>query len=224
MKIIPNPIFNEIKSLQALSEIYDELEEKITVFKKKGAIECIAGCGQCCETSHENIETTLLEMLPAALYFWKNNQAEALLEKLNRSEKDDCCVLYQPVDPENGKGFCTLYEYRGLVCRLFGFSARVSKDRKTVFQPCMKIKQNLSYLKEKINILIQAGLTVPVFSNYGQQVSSLDPVLSSKVYGINEALKKALEWVGLRLSFALQKPEEEDKNKRPPIVPSGKIA
>ena len=67
--------------IKELLEIYEEIDFHIENLKKDADINCIEGCGQCCEIPSFKIETTIFESIPLAIYLWDRGEAEIFLKK-----------------------------------------------------------------------------------------------------------------------------------------------
>ena len=83
-----------------------------------------------------------------------------------------------------------MYDYRGLICRLFGFSARSNKKNELHLISCKIIKSGIhpDLLAGQIN-------DAPVSSAWYLKLYGIDPQLATKHLPINEAIRKALELV-----------------------------
>lgn len=165
-------------------EIFDELEKDISLFKQSTGLECIKSCqGECC--NNENIHTTILEFIPLAFHLYNIQKAEEIFQLIEHKE-DKVCILF---DRENG-GRCKYYEYRGLICRLFGFSSIRLKDNTPSIVTCKLIKS--VYTRA-----IQSQLNPIIMADYQNRLMAIDIELGSKFYPINESIKKAIEKIGL---------------------------
>lgn len=180
------------KKVLAVNRIYKLLEIDAKKFKKKCKIECEFGCGECCINEH--IEASILEFIPLAYNLFKNGRAYSEYKRL-KENKSKLCQNLQINSSEKKIVTCKEYENRGLICRLFGYSAVSDKNENPVFATCKIIKENFheQYLqiienKETLNI-------IPKNTNYYYQLSSIDVELGSEFYPVNEAILKALEVV-----------------------------
>jgi len=166
-------------------KLYNDLE------KDQSALSlCPSGCRSCCNTPAKNIEATILEFLPLAVQIISSDQYKylELLEKLEKVDDEDRCVLFEPnvaIKPEGG---CSIHSYRPLVCRLFGASCIVRKNQKQALA-CRVLHQSLS---EQLHLL-------PDAQQYNTRLIATDFFLSQERYDINTALRKALQYVGLYL-------------------------
>src|SRR5690606_22826761 len=114
---------------------------------------------------------------------------------LNSTAGDSYCILLKQMAIDAEAGFCTDYQNRGLICRLFASSARRNKDGKKELLLCKKIKE---YKKEEFEHASQAineGMDVPVSSDYYPRLYNIDFNLAHEQLPINRAIHKALEAV-----------------------------
>ena len=131
---------NKLKVKVAKIENLLKRAEKATEkFKKLYKIGCFDGCGKCC--LYNNIEASSLEFLPLAEYVWENGGAVELLEKLQNIGAEEHCLFYVHDESNPKKGFCSVYQKRGLICRLYGFSLRKNKKGELDILTCKEIKE-----------------------------------------------------------------------------------
>jgi len=178
------------EKVDAVCRVFEKLDQEIASFQETSTLHCKFGCGKCC--FKPDIEATTLEFLPFALYLFKEGKAEEWLEKLNTSESSICHIL-NPT--QNGAGLCSEYQHRGLICRLFGYSARTNKygEKELVTCQIIKTEQSDSYLNtvEKI----KGGADVPVMNQFYMQLHGIDFELTRDFYPINKAIQRAIETV-----------------------------
>jgi uncharacterized protein len=179
-----------IEKVQAIEAVFHDLDEAIAAFQSWSTLHCKFGCGKCC--FKPDIEATTLEFLPFAYHLYLNNLATEWLDKINSSSETICHIL-SPT--QSGAGLCSDYQYRGLICRLFGYSARTNKHSEKELVTCQIIKteQHAAFAAAEQKVLDNAS--VPVMSNYYMRLHSIDPELARDFYPINTAIKKALETV-----------------------------
>jgi len=177
--------------VREVEKVFDTLNKHIAVFQQESNLSCLSSCGKCCSKS--DIEASVLEFLPLAYHLYKEKKAFEVLEVLQNSESSYCLIL-QPFLGQHDKGFCGNYKYRGLICRLFGFSARRDKYGNKNLVTCKSIKDTQAPQYELVSARIESGtLDVPMMSNYAMMLNAIDFQLASKYYPINIAIKLALE-------------------------------
>lgn len=178
------------EKVSQVESIFQKLDEEIATFQQSTGIHCKFGCGKCC--FKPDIEATPLEFLPFALHLYKEGRAEDWYDKL-RDPEDKLCFILNPT--QAGAGLCTEYKHRGLICRLFGYSARTTKYGKKELVTCQVIKTEEAEEYQKGVELIASGGNVPVMSNYYMQLHAIDRDLTTEFYPINIAIRKAIEAV-----------------------------
>jgi uncharacterized protein len=172
----------------AVENLFEKLDADIAEFQKWSGIGCKWGCGKCC--FKPDIEATVLEFLPFALHLYKNNLAFDWLDKLKQSE-DSVCQILNPL--QGGAGMCSGYKYRGLICRLFGYSARTNKYGTKELVTCQIIKQeqNENFLNASDEITRNGR--IPVMNQYYMQLHGIDFAMAQEFFPINEAIRRAIE-------------------------------
>jgi Fe-S-cluster containining protein len=189
---------------RALRKVFKAVDRQTTQFQKAAGIHCERGCGRCCE--NPNVTTTVLEMVPLALELWEKGEAERWLQKAE-ADSGGKCLFYKPAPFQEGKGRCSIYSLRPLICRLFGFSAMHDKHGKPVFVTCPTIKKMFPGAYDNIQKRIQEGLAIPQMSDFSQGVRNIDIELGTQQIPINWAIKLALEYVGMKMEYTLQEKE-----------------
>lgn len=175
----------------AVEQVFEKLDQEISQFQGWSGLHCKWGCGKCC--FKPDIEATILEFLPFALALYHADQAFAWLEKLEQSNSSICLIL-NPT--QSGAGLCTEYKHRGLICRLFGFSARTNKHGRKELVTCeiIKTEQADQYTLAYKKVAEEKEL-IPVMHQYYMQLHAIDYALTKDFYPINEAIRKAIETV-----------------------------
>lgn len=180
-----------IEKVRAVEGVFQGLDEAILGFQNWSSLHCKFGCGKCC--SKPDIEATVLEFLPFAYYLYKQNKAYAWLENLQSMTNSEICLVWNPT--QAGAGLCSEYVHRGLICRLFGYSARINKYGAKELITCQIIKTEQNDNYELANEKISHDGTVPVMSHYYMQLHAIDHEMARNFYPINLAIQKALETV-----------------------------
>jgi len=178
------------EKVQEVESVFNKLDQEITSFQSWSGLHCKFGCGKCCFKA--DIEATILEFLPFAYYLHQQGKAFDWLEKLKTSDSDICQIL-NPT--QSGAGLCSEYTHRGLICRLFGYSARTNKysERELVTCQIIKTEQSENY-QQAVNSIAE-GKDVPMMNQYYMQLHAIDIDLTRDFYPINQAIRKAIETV-----------------------------
>ncbi|MBY0433711.1 MAG: YkgJ family cysteine cluster protein [Cyclobacteriaceae bacterium] len=179
------------EKIKAVEELFVRLDDHIRSFQQHTSLHCKAGCGKCCFKA--DIEATVLEFLPFAFYLHTQGKADEWYERLRQTDSSICLIL-NPA--QAGAGLCSEYPHRGLICRLFGYSARTTKYGQRELVTCQIIKTEQTPSYQQAASEIEAGtLAVPVMNEYYMQLHAIDFELARDFYPINTAIKKALETV-----------------------------
>lgn len=176
--------------VKAVEEVFRHLDESIFKLQHATGLHCKFGCGKCC--LKPDIEATALEFLPFALHLYRTGKADEWYE-MCRSIQSSLCLILNPALP--GSGHCSEYPYRGLICRLFGYSARTNKYGVRELVTCQIIKTEQVVAYDKAESQIKGGGEVPVMSEYYMRMHAIDPDLSRDFHPINQAIRKAIEAV-----------------------------
>ena len=178
------------EKVREVEAVFAHLDLEMKSFQQWSSLGCKSGGGKCCFKA--DIEATVLEFLPFAHHLFEQNFAYDWLEKLKVNTGPTCAIL-EPTKP--GAGLCSEYPYRGVICRLFGFSARTDKYGKRELVTCQVIKTEQSEVYQKTVDAIGVDASVPVMNQYYMRLHAIDGDLARDFYPINEAIKRAIETV-----------------------------
>ena len=173
-----------------VERVFNKLDLEIKQFQEASTLHCQFGCGKCCFKA--DIEATILEFLPFAFHLYQQDKAEEWYERLKETDSSICLIL-NPT--QAGAGLCSQYPHRGLICRLFGYSARTNKYDKKELVTCQIIKTEQAGAYREAEKKIESGASVPVMSDYYMQLHGIDFELTKDFYPINQAIRKAIEVV-----------------------------
>lgn len=181
--------------IRSIIEIYQSLDQQITNFSRITGIICSEGCGLCCQ--NPNVEATIPELLPLAREIYLLGQEDEILERLGfRMDQDyTACILYRPDQAVQGNGRCLYYQYRPLICRLFGFAARKNKYDQIEFMPCKEARKTDPRLVQRAEIAMANNIRPPLFQESALRVAGVMPCLGFKRYPINRAIWEALAYM-----------------------------
>ncbi len=178
------------EKVNAVKQVFESLDQQIAGFQSATSLHCKYGCGKCC--FKPDIEATILEFLPFAFHLHQSGKAEEWFDKLNVSESSICHIL-NPT--QASAGLCSEYAHRGLICRLFGYSARTNKYGRKELVTCQIIKTEQAEAYKSTIEQIDHDLPVPVMNQFYMQLHGIDFELTKDFYPINEAMKRAIEVV-----------------------------
>ena len=201
-------------------EVYRVIDQGIENLKNECGLSCPFGCGTCCESP--NVEASILEMLPVAIWMFESGEVDMWLEKLATKGDDPTCVFYTPETLSYGQGRCGIYPIRPSMCRLFGYAAVRDKLGNLKFGACKVMKAVSPDEVAEVIAATQRPGAVLSFADASNCVASVDPVLGTARLAINRAVIRAVERIGLeREMMCADEPSEismlkpEDDTPRP---------
>ena len=174
------------------------ISKEYSDFQNKNSLSCSAGCGKCCFKS--DIYCSPVELLPLALDLIERGQGEEILDKCLNHQADHCMFM-NVTDFKAGKGQCTEYEYRPLVCRTFGVAGKHDKDGKVSFSVCSTLKEtNIKRYTELLTRKFENN-DIPFIDNAQINLINLDPDFLQEEFPINNSLAMLLDKLLLEQSF-----------------------
>lgn len=191
------PLFEELAL--RVARLYRSVDAGTACFSRKSGLKCPPGCGHCCE--YDKITSSVLEFLPFACDAWKRGKAEEWIRRIHALLTPSKCVFYEELSPGEGKGHCLIYEWRPLVCRLFGFSSVRDKMGGHIYAACTVFKKEYPDKVKKAMKLSNSRSAAPVLMKFDGTLWGLDPALSSEQLPLCEAALIALEKVGIICSL-----------------------
>jgi uncharacterized protein len=183
---------------QEVRMVFNELDAEIREFIDASQLGCLAGCGFCC--SNPKVNASVLEFLPLAFDLYEKGKAEKAIEILESKNGQDYCIIYKTSSLDGTMGFCSDYSNRGMICRLFGSSARKNKEDKKEIITCKKIKEAKAEQFLSASAAINEELKVPLSSDAYSRLYNIDFQLTNDQMPINKAIQHALEAV-LRFKY-----------------------
>lgn len=182
---------------EAVKEVFRQLETESRQFHAEGGMDCVSGCGFCC--ANPKVPASPLEFLPLAFDLYKKGIAEDIANQLALQEQLGNCIVYRANKEDETKGFCGNYSERGMICRLFGASARKTKHGQKELITCKILKEQKPEAFDRVISRINSSLDVPMATAFYTQLHEVDESLATQ-YPINQAILIALELV-LRFRF-----------------------
>ncbi|MBN2820549.1 MAG: hypothetical protein JXP36_16370 [Bacteroidales bacterium] len=191
-------LYNKIRAVNA---ILRSASAEVEYFQAKSGIHCIKNCHECC--TKQNIYASPLEFYPLAYHLFKTNKAYPFLEELEQAQLNDnsTCILYKPglFNLEFG---CENYMYRGLICRLFGYSFSNDKHGALRINTCRIIKREFA---DKLNTL-PVKTKKPEMQKYYSQFYKIDFIEANRLVPMNEAIQIAIEKILFHYQFRTRRP------------------
>lgn len=180
-----------LNKIRRVERIFKQLDKETEKFGKQSGLKCLTNCNLCC--LKEGLEANVLEFMPLALYLVKNNLHEAALDLLD-TNPEHCINLAKSQAPGQTAG-CSIYEHRGMICRLFGFSGIKDKNAKLSVYTCSYMKKE--YPQEFKNAMesVNSGMKIPLVTDFYYQIYFIDSYLASDYNPINVSIRKAIEKV-----------------------------
>jgi len=145
-----------------------------------------------------------VEFLPLALTWLDEGVLWERYEALQK-RSDATCFAFRPHITQYG-GLCNAYLQRGLICRLFGYSARINKEGQKELVTCKVIKEGQAPAIEKSQ---WHPKSIPVMTHYYSRMASIDLQLNDRL-PINQAMMKAIETVGAYYAYRRRRKKKLD--------------
>jgi len=198
-----------LDKIRKVEQVFKQLDKETEKFGQQSNLKCLTNCNLCC--LKKGLEANVLEFLPLAFYLVKNNLHEQALDLL-ATDPEHCINLAKSQVPGQTAG-CGNYEYRGMVCRLFGFSGIKDKNSKLAIYTCSLMKneypQEFKTAMERIN----SGMPIPMVTDFYYQIYFIDTHMANDYNPINVSIRKAIEKVAY---FYANQPRKR-KKADPPI-------
>jgi len=188
---------NLFEKSEAVRKLFEELDEESKQFHAESGMSCISGCGFCC--ANPEIPASPLEFLPLAFDLFEKGIAEEIANQLALQDKLGNCIVYRSQKEDVTKGFCGNYANRGLICRLFGSSARRTKYGQKELITCKILKAEKKEAYTLTSSQINLGMEIPMATGMYTRLADVDEHLANQ-YPVNQAILMALELV-LRYKF-----------------------
>ncbi|MCA9408575.1 MAG: YkgJ family cysteine cluster protein [Candidatus Omnitrophica bacterium] len=181
---------NQLIKIWRLAGVYFKLDNHIKRFRRKTNINCLKGCGKCCERVY--VETAPLEMIPLAAIILKRAKSGLWIRKLMNVSVEGRCMFYRKLKDVPGKGRCLIYPLRPLTCRLFGFAAKKNKNGQKQWVTCSLLKMLAGSNQVEITVEINKGLSIPVAGSYRWLVHDIGSSAESRLLPLPFALYEAM--------------------------------
>lgn len=188
---------NLFEKSEAVRELFQVLEDESRQFHAESGMGCVSGCGFCC--ANPEIPASPLEFLPLAFDLYEKGIAEEIANQLALQDQLGNCIVYRSQKDDSTKGYCGNYSNRGLICRLFGASARKTKYGQKDLITCKILKAEKQEAFSLTSSRINLNMEIPIAAAYYTRLADVDQSLANQ-YPVNQAILMALELV-LRFKF-----------------------
>jgi Fe-S-cluster containining protein len=195
-----------LEKIRKVERVFKQLEKETERFSKQSNLRCLTNCNLCC--LKKGLEANVLEFLPLAYHLVSNNLHDVVLDILD-TEPEFCINLAENQITGKTAG-CSRYEYRGLICRLFGFSGVRDKNSKLAVYTCSHMKNEFPAEFKLASEQINLGMNIPVASNFYSQIYYIDSQMANDYNPINVSIRKAIETVAY---YYANKPLPKSKKK-----------
>ncbi|NUM34108.1 MAG: YkgJ family cysteine cluster protein [Candidatus Brocadiae bacterium] len=171
-----------------MKNIYQNLENTIQIFKEKTHLDCIPGCGDCCNRFEPYI--SVLEGIVIANWLYQNpGELESFFSKI-KNKSEILCPFYK-VD---SLFHCGIYPIRPFICRTFAFSGKkVGNEIK--YSPCLRIQHQCPDETRIAQEYISQGLIVPVYNEEYAKICQIDFLLATDMHPLIRSIEIALSEV-----------------------------
>jgi len=188
---------NLAEKSQAVLDLFEELDSEVKQFASEAGLGCKSGCGFCC--ANPQVPASPQEFLPLAFDLYEKGLAESTLVALEDHTEPGNCIVYRSQSEDGSKGFCGNYSKRGMICRLFGASARRDRLGKKELIICKILKDEKAEKYQEATLRINQDMEIPIATGYYTRLKDIDESLCHQ-HPINRAITLALELV-LRYKF-----------------------
>jgi Fe-S-cluster containining protein len=193
------------EALEALHAVYADVETVTSRFSLQSGVSCPSSCGGiCCR----NFEPDVMEAEALYLAAWLIESGSEGVARLPGAEggiadaPPDAPPGRCPFWDEEGGGVCLVYPARGLICRLFGFSAVRGARGEKSFGLCFAMDRGEEDLprqwREGKGDFFEIA-DPPVMADYGSRVAAISPGGGRE--GIGYATARAFNKLSMVLSF-----------------------
>ena len=178
------------EAVQISERLYRTIDRAIGRLQKATGIACVPGCGSCCE--RDTFDVHPVECFLLAFELYRRGRLRDFEDFMRYGTEKRQCLFYTAQG--NGNGSCSVYAWRPLTCRLFGFSSRKNKYGKQELVTCTAIKQTGAFARANGYLTTTTTLSL---SDYAYRLYALPAALPYKRAGINEAIRAALMRIAL---------------------------
>lgn len=175
------------EKISSVQKIYQQTESRIQFFKQVTGLNCVAGCGDCCNRFEPYI--TVLEGLVVAEYLKSSpDRYQQFISRPSYEERDSLCPFYIVGSDYH----CGIYSIRPLICRMYSFCAKKNKE-KIEFQACPPITEHYGKELALTDKLLELGLDLPIYLDEYNKLCQIDFMLATDFHPLERSIDIALE-------------------------------
>ncbi|MFA9390854.1 MAG: YkgJ family cysteine cluster protein [Prolixibacteraceae bacterium] len=178
------------KDVRAVEKLLAQIDVVSNNFLKQTEVGCPSGCNKCCHGKH--VSATPLEFLPYAYHLYQTGQLEEKYWEFKAKDEFDVSCFLVEGDEHSLNGKCSIYEHRGVICRLFGNCASVNKNGEKSYSACSILK---SQIVDHENFKSVLATSAPIYTDYYMQLRAIDNTNGAMQFPINIAILKSMELV-----------------------------
>lgn len=202
-----------LDKIRKVERVFKQLDKETEKFSKQSGLRCLTNCNLCC--LKKGLEANVLEFLPLAWYLVKNNLHEAALDLLETNPEH--CINLASTQVQGVTAGCSVYDHRGLICRLFGSSGVRDKNSRLAVYTCTHMKGEFPAEFKQAMERINSGMNIPVVTDFYYQIYFIDPQMANDYNPINISIRKAIEKVAY---YYANKPVRKPRVKQNPQLES----
>lgn len=182
--------------LNAYEKFLEEFDKRLESYfeSQKPYIKCRQGCSKCCETGEYPFSRLEAEYLMRAFIRLPKNVKDiirASIEQLKEDKKNSKSERFLYKCPFLVNNLCSLYKYRGIVCRTHGLAYHEDGTNNLKLPECARFGLNYSEVFNKSDNSIYIGNTI-------KEQLKIDKVLrstSAQKYKLEcGAIRPLIEW------------------------------
>lgn len=177
-----------IEKIKEVKNVFGRIDREIATFQALSGLTCLSGCNLCCRK--ENIPASVLEFLPLAWYLCSENLHEKVLREIEHGGDQCVCMSHLYVEGKNNG--CLYYPYRGMICRLFGFTGIAYKDSRISLYTCRQIKERYQLDQGFYKVQQKNHVIIPQAQNFQFQFEFIDYTLANDIHPINQSIARAI--------------------------------
>jgi len=200
-----------LDKIRKVERVFKQLDKETEKFIKQSELKCLTNCNLCC--IKKGLEANVLEFLPLAWYLVNNNLHEAALDLLETNPEH--CINLANTQVQGITAGCSVYDHRGLICRLFGCSGVRDKNAKLSVYTCTHMKHEFPVEFKNAMEQINSGMHIPVVTDFYYQIYFIDPQMANDYNPINISIRKAIENVAY---YYANKPVRKPNAKQNPQI------